>query len=164
MSRFRIFVSDHFNQAKCFLLHQLVPVHVLPKLEYQLSYGVECLTRGEACQLWTETLLHSSTISYIGKYFIKSTSMLCTFTCMTGNQIHMLHNMVYSSGTSLRELLCCSIVFLFPFPSPSLGSLKAIRRHILPHGQWNILLMTHHPAACVFNLRLLCCHKNSHGR
>lgn len=116
MSRFRIFVSDHFNQAKCFLLHQLVPVHVLPKLEYQLSYGVECLTRGEACQLWTETLLHSSTISYIGKYFIKSTSMLCTFTCMTGNQIHMLHNMVYSSGTSLRELLCCSIVFFISLP------------------------------------------------
>uniref|UniRef100_A0A3P8URZ7 Interactor of little elongation complex ELL subunit 2 n=1 Tax=Cynoglossus semilaevis TaxID=244447 RepID=A0A3P8URZ7_CYNSE len=45
--------------------NELVPVHVLPKLEYQLSYGVECLTRGEACQLWTETLLHSSTISYI---------------------------------------------------------------------------------------------------
>uniref|UniRef100_A0A3Q3LEA2 Interactor of little elongator complex ELL subunit 2 n=1 Tax=Mastacembelus armatus TaxID=205130 RepID=A0A3Q3LEA2_9TELE len=42
-----------------------VPVHVLPKLEYQLSYGVECLTSSEACQLWTETLLHSSTVSYI---------------------------------------------------------------------------------------------------
>ncbi|XP_047452874.1 little elongation complex subunit 2 [Mugil cephalus] len=44
--------------------NQFVPVHVLPKLEYQLSYGVECLTRSEACQLWTETLLHSSTVSY----------------------------------------------------------------------------------------------------
>ncbi|XP_061577810.1 little elongation complex subunit 2 isoform X2 [Cololabis saira] len=44
--------------------NQHVPVHVLPKLEYQLSYGVECLTSGEACQLWTETLLHSSTASY----------------------------------------------------------------------------------------------------
>ncbi|XP_067356634.1 little elongation complex subunit 2 isoform X2 [Channa argus] len=45
--------------------NQFVPVHVLPKLEYQLSYGVECLTSSEACQLWTEALLHSSTISYI---------------------------------------------------------------------------------------------------
>ncbi|KAM6936942.1 little elongation complex subunit 2 [Xenentodon cancila] len=45
--------------------NQHVPVHVLPKLEYQLSYGVECLTSSEACQLWTETLLHSSTASYI---------------------------------------------------------------------------------------------------
>ncbi|XP_060932552.1 little elongation complex subunit 2 isoform X2 [Limanda limanda] len=45
--------------------NQYVPVHVLPKLEYQLSYGVECLTHSEACQLWTETLLHSSTVSFI---------------------------------------------------------------------------------------------------
>uniref|UniRef100_A0A3Q4AK52 Little elongation complex subunit 2 C-terminal domain-containing protein n=1 Tax=Mola mola TaxID=94237 RepID=A0A3Q4AK52_MOLML len=41
-------------------------MHVLPKLEYQLSYGVECLSSSEACQLWTETLLHSSTVSYTG--------------------------------------------------------------------------------------------------
>ncbi|KAM7396738.1 hypothetical protein PAMP_019755 [Pampus punctatissimus] len=45
--------------------NQYVPVHVLPKLEYQLSYGVECLSSSEACQLWTETVLHSSTVSYI---------------------------------------------------------------------------------------------------
>ncbi|XP_039990065.1 little elongation complex subunit 2 isoform X2 [Xiphias gladius] len=45
--------------------NQYVPVNVLPKLEYQLSYGVECVTSSEACQLWTETLLHSSTVSYI---------------------------------------------------------------------------------------------------
>ncbi|XP_051238057.1 little elongation complex subunit 2 isoform X2 [Dicentrarchus labrax] len=44
--------------------NQFVPVHVLPKLEYQLSYGVECLSSSEACQLWTETLLHSSTVCY----------------------------------------------------------------------------------------------------
>ncbi|KAF7669189.1 hypothetical protein LDENG_00230760 [Lucifuga dentata] len=42
-----------------------VPVHVLPKLEYQLSYGVECLSSSEACRLWTETVLHSSTVSYV---------------------------------------------------------------------------------------------------
>ncbi|XP_072241970.1 little elongation complex subunit 2 isoform X2 [Leuresthes tenuis] len=45
--------------------NQYVPVHVLPKLEYQLTYGVECLTSSEACQLWTEALLHSSTVSYL---------------------------------------------------------------------------------------------------
>ncbi|XP_037538838.1 little elongation complex subunit 2 [Nematolebias whitei] len=45
--------------------NQHVPVHVLPKLEYQLCYGVECLTSSEACHLWTETLLHSTTASYI---------------------------------------------------------------------------------------------------
>lgn len=42
-----------------------VPVNVFPKLEYQLTYGVECLSSSEACQLWTETLLHSSTESFI---------------------------------------------------------------------------------------------------
>lgn len=47
---------------------QYVPVHVLPKLEYQLSYGVECLSSSEACQLWTEEALHSSTVSYTGHY------------------------------------------------------------------------------------------------
>ncbi|XP_033997692.1 little elongation complex subunit 2 [Trematomus bernacchii] len=45
--------------------NQYVPVHILPKLEYQLSYGVECLNSSEACQLWTETLLHSSTVPCI---------------------------------------------------------------------------------------------------
>ncbi|XP_041652514.1 little elongation complex subunit 2 isoform X2 [Cheilinus undulatus] len=45
--------------------NKFVPVHVLPKLEYQLCYGVECLSSSEACQLWTETMLHSSTVSYI---------------------------------------------------------------------------------------------------
>ncbi|XP_023136369.2 little elongation complex subunit 2 [Amphiprion ocellaris] len=45
--------------------NEFVPVFILPKLEYQLSYGVECLTSSEACQLWTETLLHSSTVSHL---------------------------------------------------------------------------------------------------
>ena len=44
-----------------------MPVHVLPKLEYQLCYGMECLTKSEICQLWAETLLHSSNVSYIGE-------------------------------------------------------------------------------------------------
>ncbi|XP_053343331.1 little elongation complex subunit 2 isoform X1 [Clarias gariepinus] len=44
-----------------------VPVHVLPKLEYQLCYGAETLTHTEACQLWAEQQLHSSTVSLIGR-------------------------------------------------------------------------------------------------
>lgn len=44
-----------------------VPVHVLPKLEYQLCYGAESLTHSEACQVWAEKLLHSSTVSFISR-------------------------------------------------------------------------------------------------
>ncbi|XP_043084767.1 little elongation complex subunit 2 isoform X2 [Puntigrus tetrazona] len=44
-----------------------VPVQVLPKLEYQLCYGAESLTHTEACQLWAEKLLHSSTVSFISR-------------------------------------------------------------------------------------------------
>uniref|UniRef100_A0A672PSR2 Little elongation complex subunit 2-like n=1 Tax=Sinocyclocheilus grahami TaxID=75366 RepID=A0A672PSR2_SINGR len=44
-----------------------VPVHVLPKLEYQLCYGAENLTHTEVCQLWAEKLLHSSTVSFISR-------------------------------------------------------------------------------------------------
>ncbi|XP_045562128.1 little elongation complex subunit 2 isoform X3 [Salmo salar] len=46
--------------------NKVVPVYVLSKMEYQLSYGVESLTKTEACRLWAETLLHSSTVPYIG--------------------------------------------------------------------------------------------------
>lgn len=67
-------ICNSLISVLCFLTQQYVPVHVLPKVEYQLSYGVECLSSSEACQLWTETLLHSSTVSYIGKTFL-------TFTC-----------------------------------------------------------------------------------
>lgn len=44
-----------------------VPVHILPKLEYQLCYGAESLTHTEACQLWAEKLLHSSTESFVSR-------------------------------------------------------------------------------------------------
>lgn len=49
------------------VLVQAVPVHVLPKLEYQLCYGAESLTHTEVCQLWAEQQLHSSVASFIGK-------------------------------------------------------------------------------------------------
>ncbi|XP_053741718.1 little elongation complex subunit 2 isoform X1 [Synchiropus splendidus] len=55
----------HTRRVASSSTNQHVPVQVLPKLEYQLSYGVERLSRGEACQLWAEAALHSSTVSYI---------------------------------------------------------------------------------------------------
>ncbi|XP_015727992.1 little elongation complex subunit 2 isoform X1 [Coturnix japonica] len=45
---------------------KLIPIFLLPKLEYQAYYGVEALTESEVCQLWTESLLHSECIFYIG--------------------------------------------------------------------------------------------------
>ncbi|XP_061102271.1 little elongation complex subunit 2 [Conger conger] len=45
---------------------EIVPAHFLAKLEYQLSYGIECLTQSEVCQLWAERKLHPSTLSYVG--------------------------------------------------------------------------------------------------
>ncbi|NXF04817.1 ICE2 protein, partial [Smithornis capensis] len=46
---------------------KLTPIFLLPKLEYQAYYGVEALTESEVCQLWTESLLHSECLFYIGK-------------------------------------------------------------------------------------------------
>ncbi|NXM65949.1 ICE2 protein, partial [Serilophus lunatus] len=45
---------------------KLIPIFLLPKLEYQAYYGVEALTESEVCQLWTESLLHSRCLFYIG--------------------------------------------------------------------------------------------------
>ncbi|KFP73029.1 NMDA receptor-regulated protein 2, partial [Acanthisitta chloris] len=45
---------------------KLVPIFLLPKLEYQAYYGVEALTESEVCQLWTESMLHSECLFYIG--------------------------------------------------------------------------------------------------
>ncbi|XP_074090386.1 little elongation complex subunit 2 isoform X2 [Macrotis lagotis] len=42
------------------------PVYILPKLEYQACYGVEALTETELCRLWTESLLHSNCLFYVG--------------------------------------------------------------------------------------------------
>ncbi|NWR31968.1 ICE2 protein, partial [Tachuris rubrigastra] len=45
---------------------KLTPIFLLPKLEYQAHYGVEALTESEVCQLWTESLLHSECLFYVG--------------------------------------------------------------------------------------------------
>ncbi|NWT94656.1 ICE2 protein, partial [Urocynchramus pylzowi] len=42
------------------------PIFLLPKLEYQAYYGVEALTESEVCQLWTQSMLHSECLFYIG--------------------------------------------------------------------------------------------------
>ncbi|XP_030901788.2 little elongation complex subunit 2 isoform X2 [Melopsittacus undulatus] len=43
------------------------PIFLLPKLEYQAYYGVEALTESEVCQLWTERMLHSECLFYVGR-------------------------------------------------------------------------------------------------
>ncbi|NXW27728.1 ICE2 protein, partial [Phaetusa simplex] len=43
------------------------PIFLLPKLEYQPYYGVEALTESEVCRLWTESMLHSECLFYIGR-------------------------------------------------------------------------------------------------
>ncbi|XP_061826357.2 little elongation complex subunit 2 isoform X2 [Nerophis lumbriciformis] len=62
MVRTSVSLAQHRKVANA---SQFVPVHVLPKLEYQLCHGVECLSSSEACQLWTETALHSSNVSFV---------------------------------------------------------------------------------------------------
>ncbi|NWR86052.1 ICE2 protein, partial [Furnarius figulus] len=47
-------------------VQKLTPIFLLPKLEYQAYYGVEALTESEVCQLWTESMLHSECLFYIG--------------------------------------------------------------------------------------------------
>ncbi|NWU90186.1 ICE2 protein, partial [Upupa epops] len=46
---------------------KIIPVFLLPKLEYQTYYGVEALTESEVCQLWTASMLHSQCLFYIGR-------------------------------------------------------------------------------------------------
>ncbi|XP_076863583.1 little elongation complex subunit 2 [Brachyhypopomus gauderio] len=53
-----------------------VPVHVLPKMEYQVCYGGESLTHSEVCQLWAEQILHSSTASFIGRISAHTSKLL----------------------------------------------------------------------------------------
>ncbi|XP_029871550.1 little elongation complex subunit 2 isoform X2 [Aquila chrysaetos chrysaetos] len=48
-------------------VQKLTPIFLLPKLEYQAYYGVEALTESEICQLWTESMLHSECLFYIGR-------------------------------------------------------------------------------------------------
>uniref|UniRef100_A0A8C5Q2S3 Little elongation complex subunit 2 C-terminal domain-containing protein n=1 Tax=Leptobrachium leishanense TaxID=445787 RepID=A0A8C5Q2S3_9ANUR len=43
-----------------------LPVYILTKMDYQTRFGAEVLTESESCRLWTETLLHSSSLLYIG--------------------------------------------------------------------------------------------------
>eukprot|EP00079_Xenopus_tropicalis_P027921 XP_012822356.1 PREDICTED: little elongation complex subunit 2 isoform X2 [Xenopus tropicalis] len=60
-----------------------VPVYVLTKINYQWCYGVEILTESEICKLWTESLLHSNSVLYIGHIdaFTSKFFMLEEITC-----------------------------------------------------------------------------------
>ncbi|RXM92125.1 Little elongation complex subunit 2, partial [Acipenser ruthenus] len=46
--------------------HKFIPVCVLPKVEYQVCYGVEALTKSEICHMWTQRLLQSNTVFFVG--------------------------------------------------------------------------------------------------
>ncbi|KAJ8247518.1 hypothetical protein GJAV_G00247310 [Gymnothorax javanicus] len=64
-------------QKKTFgTVSEIVPAHILPKLEYQMCYGLECLTKSEACQLWAERRLHASTCSYVARIDVFTSKML----------------------------------------------------------------------------------------
>ncbi|XP_063782467.1 little elongation complex subunit 2 isoform X2 [Pseudophryne corroboree] len=43
-----------------------IPVFLLTKVNYQTCYGVESLTESESCRLWTESLIHSNCLLYVG--------------------------------------------------------------------------------------------------
>ncbi|XP_063170060.1 little elongation complex subunit 2 isoform X2 [Candoia aspera] len=62
------------------------PVYVLPKLEYQAFYGVEALTEDEACRLWMESVLHSSSSFTVG-HVDALTSQLFLLERLTGEAL-----------------------------------------------------------------------------
>lgn len=111
-----------------------MPVHVLPKLEYQLSYGVECLTNSEACQLWTETSLHSSTVPYIGKNTQTKTR---DRPIMVGEKILLIFFKI-----SVGNIAQVMFENVFPLLCP-----LVTMRQILPHTSSH--LMTHSAAVVV---------------
>ncbi|XP_009903574.2 little elongation complex subunit 2 [Dryobates pubescens] len=83
-----------------------IPIFLLPKLEYQAYYGVEALTESEACQLWTESMLHSESLFYIGHIdaFTSKLIMLEKISAETlreklglvkpANSLNILHNIL----------------------------------------------------------------------
>ncbi|NXF86965.1 ICE2 protein, partial [Eubucco bourcierii] len=83
-----------------------IPIFLLPKLEYQAYYGVEALTESEACRLWTESMLHSESIFYIGHVdaFTSKLIMLEKISAETlreklglikpANSLNILHNIL----------------------------------------------------------------------
>ncbi|NXX43957.1 ICE2 protein, partial [Tricholaema leucomelas] len=83
-----------------------IPIFLLPKLEYQAYYGVEALTESEVCQLWTESLLHSESVFYVGHIdaFTSKLIMLEKISAETlreklgsikpANSLNILHNIL----------------------------------------------------------------------
>ncbi|KAM6308453.1 little elongation complex subunit 2 [Aegotheles albertisi] len=55
---------------------KLTPIFLLPKLEYQAYYGVEALTESEVCRLWTESMLHSECLFYIGRIDVFTSQLI----------------------------------------------------------------------------------------
>ncbi|XP_041082862.1 little elongation complex subunit 2 [Polyodon spathula] len=59
-------VHKALNRYRRNSTRKLTPVCVLPKVEYQVCYGVEALTKSEICHMWTQRLLHSNTTFFVG--------------------------------------------------------------------------------------------------
>lgn len=70
-------------------LFQPTPIFLLPKLEYQAYYGVEALTESEVCQLWTQSMLHSKSLFYIGKFDVLNFCLIhkCVSICRITEKI-----------------------------------------------------------------------------
>ncbi|XP_066524470.1 little elongation complex subunit 2 isoform X2 [Hoplias malabaricus] len=89
--------SRHHNSS-----FQAVPVHVLPKLEYQLCYGAESLTYSESCRLWAEQLLHSRTNSFIGRINAHTSQLV---------QLHELpHDWIQMTTCDFKPARCLNIL------------------------------------------------------
>ncbi|MGH0152134.1 UNVERIFIED_CONTAM: hypothetical protein FKN15_021873 [Acipenser sinensis] len=59
-------VHKALNRYRRNSARKFIPVCVLPKVEYQVCYGVEALTKSEICHMWTQRLLHSNTVFFVG--------------------------------------------------------------------------------------------------
>ncbi|MGH0138635.1 UNVERIFIED_CONTAM: hypothetical protein FKN15_066882 [Acipenser sinensis] len=59
-------VHKALNRYRRNSARKFIPVCVLPKVEYQICYGVEALTKSEICHMWTQRLLHSNTVFFVG--------------------------------------------------------------------------------------------------
>ncbi|XP_053810278.1 little elongation complex subunit 2 isoform X4 [Vidua chalybeata] len=94
------------------------PIFLLPKVEYQAYYGVEALTESEVCQLWTQSMLHSKCLFYIGHIdaFTSKLIMLEKISPATlreklglikpANSLNILHHVLKKVS---ERFICCNL-------------------------------------------------------
>ncbi|MBN3293386.1 ICE2 protein, partial [Polypterus senegalus] len=90
---------------------QFLPVYILPKVEYQACYGVEVVTKDEACRLWMEKLLHSNTKLYVGHIDV-FTSHLFMMEEVTGRLAEKCENFKPSSSLNILHNILNKLVNL----------------------------------------------------